>query len=116
MQSLKKLQLKKLSLAFSAAFPALALPAWAQTTPTVAFQAPRNGQTISAPISGTSCYSAVSGATSVGTTVAYYFDGKLINTAGQAPWNCIIDPRLQQNGAHTFKAVVTDGNGRTSSQ
>src|SRR3954466_4243283 len=111
--------MKKLSFAVGAAFPAamlLAAGAQAQTAPTVAFQAPRDGQTISAPIQGTNCFSSISASTTVGNTVAYYFDGTLINTAGQAPWNCIIDPRNQQNGAHIFKAVVTDGNGRTGSQ
>src|SRR3954465_14975835 len=111
--------MKKLSLAVAAVFPAtllFAAGAQAQTAPTVAFQAPRDGQTISAPIQGTSCFSSISASTTVGNTVAYYFDGILINTAGQAPWNCIIDPRNQQNGAHIFKAVVTDGNGRTGSQ
>src|SRR3954467_931135 len=112
-------KIKKISFAVAAAFPAamvLASGAQAQTAPSVAFQAPRDGQTISSQIQGTSCYSSVTGATSVGTTVAYYLDGTLINTAGQAPWNCIIDPRLVQNGAHAFKAVVTDGAGRTGSQ
>src|SRR5689334_18404688 len=113
------IKMKELGFAVAAAFPAtflVASGAHAQSAPTVAFQAPRNGQTISAQISGTSCYSAVGNATAIGTTVAYYLDGKLMNTAGKSPWYCILDPRLVQNGAHTFKAVVTDGNGRTGSQ
>src|SRR4051812_36027684 len=104
------LRIATCSLAVSAAFAS----ANAQAAPSITFKAPLNGQTISKIIEGTACEATVSSSATM-KQVDFFMDGKLVNSEGGAPWNCIIDPRNYSKGTHAFKAVATDYSGGVAS-
>src|SRR4051812_19486475 len=104
------LRIATCSLAVSAAFAS----ANAQAAPSITFKAPLNGQTISKIIEGTACEATVSSSATM-KQVDFFIDGKLVNSEGGAPWNCIIDPRNYSKGTHAFKAVATDYSGGVAS-
>ncbi|MGQ0651778.1 MAG: Ig-like domain-containing protein, partial [Betaproteobacteria bacterium] len=77
------------------------------------FKAPRNGNTVSGVLSGTSCYVAGSGIT----RVAFKVDSTALNadTTMSDGMQCVLDTTKLSNGTHTLTATATGSNGATRS-
>lgn len=90
-------------------------PAGDTTPPTVSWQAPTAGGTVSGNLDGGStCVANASDASGV-STVVFKVDGNTANTEIEAPWNCHIDTTKLSNGTHTFTATAVDAVGNSGS-
>ncbi|HEX5609707.1 MAG TPA: Ig-like domain-containing protein [Solirubrobacterales bacterium] len=91
-------------------------PAGDTTAPSVSWQAPTAGATVSGNIEGTKCVANASDAGGVD-RVVMKVDGSTLNTEIADPWNCHFDTTKVTNGSHTLSATAFDdaGNSRTAS-
>jgi hypothetical protein len=80
------------------------------TPPAVSFKAPLTGATLSGALSSSACEALASDSNGI-KQVQFYLDGTALNTELSAPYNCSLDTRKFADGAHTLKAVATDGLG-----
>ena len=81
------------------------------TPPTLSITSPASGTTVK----GTSVACAASASDSNGIKqVEFSIDGAWIKTDVTAPHSCVFDSTKLANGAHTLKAVATDGLGATT--
>ena len=82
------------------------------TAPSVAWQAPTNGATVSGTLDGPSCLIAASDASGID-RVEITVDGAALATERYAPYDCTVDSTKVANGSHTFTATAYDGAGNS---
>jgi thermitase len=90
---------------------AVAAAASVQSPPTVSFQSPTSGSTISGTVS-----TQVSASSTVGiASVSLYLDSVLTGTALASPYTWSVNTTTMNNGSHSFVAVAKDTLGNSSS-
>lgn len=86
------------------------------TVPTVAWQTPAAGATVTGKIEGPACQVSASDDRGID-TVVFSLDGTSLNTENESPYNCIFDSTRVADGSHTLTATARDaaGNSRSAS-
>ena len=92
-----------------------ALPAAANTPPSVAFKAPAAGAALSGQVGGTMCEVTASDKDGGVARVDFYLDTRQVTTRTAPPYQCAIDTTRFKNGTHTVMAVATDHQGARAS-
>ena len=84
--------------------------------PTLAWQAPTTGATVSGRLAGDSCVAGAADDQGV-ERVEFRLDGSTLNTERVTPYNCYFDTTTVADGAHTLTATAYDvaGNARSAS-
>jgi hypothetical protein len=92
-----------------------ASPAGDTATPSVSWQLPTAGATVSGGIQGSACEAAASDNRGI-ERVVMKVDGTTLNTESDAPWNCNFDSTKVGDGTHALTATAYDaaGNSRTA--
>src|SRR5262245_6152504 len=89
----------------------LALPFAADAAPTVKWDQPTAGKTISGRINaGSNCQASGTGIS----RVQFFIDSNQLNADTGSPFQCSIDTSRYTNGAHTMKVVAYDSKGASS--
>jgi hypothetical protein len=97
----------------AAAVIALLSAANAQAAPSVSWQAPHNGQTLSGTLSGSACAAGVSSSVAM-SRVTFWANNWQINNDYSSPFNCSFDTTRLKDGAYTLRAVAYDSNGAST--
>src|SRR5262245_3628502 len=103
------MQFRRSPIAF--AVMSLALPFVADAAPTVKWDSPTAGKTISGRINaGTNCQASGTGIS----RVQFFIDSTQLNADSASPFQCSIDTSRYPNGAHTMKVVAYDSRGAST--
>lgn len=84
------------------------------TPPSVNWQAPTSGVTISGQIEGSACEVSATDSNGI-QSVVFKVDGTTLNTESDAPWNCRFDSTKVVSGSHTLTATAYDPTGNSQS-
>jgi hypothetical protein len=94
--------------------PAPEPPASDVTAPSVSWQVPTAGATVSGKIEGPACQVAANDDRGV-QRVVFKVDNTTLNTETEVPYNCIFDTTKVGDGTHTLTATAFDAAGNSSS-
>jgi hypothetical protein len=84
------------------------------TAPTVAWQEPSAGATVTGKLNESNCTATATDAAGVD-RVVFKIDGTTFNTERVVPYNCIVDTTKVADGTHTLTATAYDAAGNSSS-
>lgn len=84
------------------------------TAPTVAWQTPATGATVTGKIEGPACQVSASDDRGID-AVLFSVDGTALNTENETPYNCSFDSTRVADGSHTLTATARDAAGNSRS-